>query len=373
MKKALLLFIVIALAGFVTVTLAFRTETQTPDAVAIHYAMHMAMESDSAREAAIMQTEFLMQAFDDMDTARRDRDNRLRVLMYLFILAFIVGGVLQYLYFRLQIIKPFRKLQIFAYRVAAGNFDVPLEMDRHNLFGAFTESFDLMRDELKIAKENENKASKGKKELVASLVHDINTPVASVRSAIDILRLKATEENEIKMLDSINKKLEQIDTLMSNMFHANLEELQELKVMPREIQSVEICELIQQADYEKRTRPFSIPGCIVLADPLRLQQVFDNIVKNSYKYAGTDISVTSFIEEEHLYIEMRDFGPGVLERELPLLTGKFYRGSNTTQIDGYGLGLYLSKYFMEQMSGGLYPENYDSGFMVAIMLRLAGD
>ena len=371
MKKALVIIAIVALAGFIAVTLAFRADMQTPDAVAIHYAMHMAMESGTAREAAILQTEFLMQAFEDMDTARRDRDNSLRAFMYLFISAFAIGGALIYLYFQQRVIKPFGKLQYFAHRVAAGNLDVPLEMDRHNIFGAFTESFDLMRDELRLAKENENKANKSKKELVASLVHDITTPVASVRSAIDILRLKTRDENEIRMLNSANKKLEQIDTLITNMFHATLEELQELKVTPSELQSIEIAELIQQADYERRTSPFSIPGCIILADPLRLQQVFDNIIKNSYKYASTDIRVNSFIEEEHLFIEIRDYGPGVQEKELPLITGKFYRGANTSKIDGYGLGLYLSKYFMEQMAGGLYPENYDNGFMVVIMLKLA--
>ena len=52
-------------------------------------------------------------------------------------------------YLRRVIIRPFRKLKDFARRVAGGNLDVPLAMDRENLFGAFTESFDIMRDELK--------------------------------------------------------------------------------------------------------------------------------------------------------------------------------------------------------------------------------
>jgi K+-sensing histidine kinase KdpD len=67
-----------------------------------------------------------------------------------------------------------------------------------------------------------------------------------------------------------------------------------------------------------------------------------------------------------------DFGSGVPEKELPFLTGKFYRGKNTEKTDGYGLGLYLAKYFMENMNGGLCPENRENGFMIVIMLRLAG-
>ena len=56
---------------------------------------------------------------------------------------FICMGYVAYIYF--AVIRPFRKLKGFAERVAGGNLDVPLKMDRRNLFGAFTESFDIMR------------------------------------------------------------------------------------------------------------------------------------------------------------------------------------------------------------------------------------
>ena len=371
MKKILITTVFIALVGIAAVFFSFRSNVEAPDTVAIHYAVQTAMESESVRETTITLTDFLAQVVEDMDTARFNRDRMLKAYVCLIIFSFVIFGVVLYLYYESKIGKPFRKLQHFAKHIAAGNLDLPLEMDEDNIFGAFTESFDLMREELLKARENEIKADKSKKELIASLVHDITTPVASVRSAIDILRLKIVDENDIRILDSANKKLEQIDTLITDMFHSTLEELQELKVNPDEIQSIEIRELIKQADYEKRTRPYTIPDCIIIADCLRLQQVFDNIIKNSYKYAGTDIAINAFIEEEYLFIEIQDFGSGVLEKELPLITSKFYRGENTEKTDGYGLGLYLSKYFMEKMNGGLSFENRNDGFMVIVTLKLA--
>ena len=83
-------------------------------------------------------------------------------------------------------------------------------------------------------------------------------------------------------------------------------------------------------------------------------------------------------------MEIRDFGGGVSEKELSLITEKFYRGENAENADkphkngkvakpnGYGLGLYLSKYFMEKMGGGLFPENCENGFMIVVILRLVG-
>lgn len=58
-------------------------------------------------------------------------------------------------YIRKTIIRPFAKMKDFASCVAAGDLDRPLEMDKGNLFGAFSESFDIMREELKASRERE--------------------------------------------------------------------------------------------------------------------------------------------------------------------------------------------------------------------------
>jgi len=373
MKKALFIIGIIAIVGFILVYFAFRVDAPAIDSVGIHFAIQASMDSASPQEAAMIQAAFLAEMFEDIDAERRSRDHRLRLYIYLIICMFVAASIVLFIYYQRRILAPFRKLEKFAHHIAAGNLDIPLEMDKGNLFGAFTESFDIMREELRSAKENEIKASKSKKELIASLVHDINTPVASISSGIDVLRLKASNEGEIKILDSASKKLEQINALITDLFHSTLEELQELKIAPKEVQSADVYKIIKQADYSERCRTFSVPDCLVIADLMRLQQVFDNIIKNSYKYADTAVDINTFIEEEHLFIEVRDFGSGVTEKELPFLTGKFYRGTNTENTDGYGLGLYLSKIFMEGMQGGLYCENCYKGFIVVIMLKLAGE
>ena len=149
-------------------------------------------------------------------------------------------------------------------------------------------------------------------------------------------------------LDTINAKDEQINALITNMFHATLEELQALSVNLTEMQSTEIAAIIHNADYSGYVKPFTILSCLVLADQLRLQQVFDNIVSNSYKYANTDISVEADFDGQQLVIAIQDFGSGVPQEELALLCNKFYRGKNAEKSSGYGLGLFISKYFMEQ-------------------------
>lgn len=146
-------------------------------------------------------------------------------------------GIGYLLTIHVTVVKPFRKLKGFAERVAGGNLDVPLEMDRHNLFGAFTESFDIMRAELKKARIAEAQANASKKELVAKLSHDIKTPVASIKAVSEVGLAVAPNQKDKENYTQIIRKADQINTLVTNLFSATLEELQQLPVKPVHIES----------------------------------------------------------------------------------------------------------------------------------------
>ena len=147
---------------------------------------------------------------------------------------------LYFFYLHRRVIRPFSQLKDFAQRVAQGNLEIPLQMDRQNLFGAFTESFDLMRSELKKAKLAEAKAQESKRELVAKLSHDIKTPVASIKAASEVGAALASQKKIKANYRQIVQKADQINTLVTNLFSAALEELQELSVTPAELSSEEL-------------------------------------------------------------------------------------------------------------------------------------
>ncbi len=283
---------------------------------------------------------------------------------------FICIGYTVYLY--LSVIRPFRKLKGFAERVAGGNLDMPLAMDRHNLFGAFTESFDIMRSELKKARLAEAQAQQSKKELVAKLSHDIKTPVASIKAVSEVGLAVATTEKDKANYTQIMGKADQINKLVTNLFTATLEELQQLTVTPTNIESKQVKTMLENADYLRRSIIPDMPDCLVFADALRLQQVFDNIFANSYKYANTEITVSLHRTDKHIDITIEDFGGGVEAEELPVLKEKFKRGSNAKNTEGAGLGLYISDYFMKKMHGELIIENGVHGLKVTVSVPLGG-
>ena len=275
-----------------------------------------------------------------------------------------------FIFLRRRVVAPFGRLKDFAVRVAAGDLDTPLEMDRGNIFGAFTESFDIMREELKASRKREEAAVKSRKELIAELSHDIRNPVSSIKAMVDYLELVSDNAEQKETLAAINGKTDQIDKLVSNMFHAALEELEQLEVSPEELSSRELQRIIAESDPLKKAKSADIKDCVIYADKLRLEQTVGNIISNSYKYADTDITIRSFFEENFFVLEIADKGGGVPDEELELITEKFCRGSNAAGKDGSGIGLYISKYFIEQMNGELMCYNNGEGFTVSLRLRL---
>ncbi len=308
------------------------------------------------------------------DGAQTLQAQKRTAIIILSVAIIISGGIcIGYaVYMYVTMIRPFRKLKGFAERIAGGNLDIPLEMDKRNLFGAFTESFDIMRSELKKARIAEAQAQQSKKELVAKLSHDIKTPVASIKAVSEVGLAVATNEKEKANYTHIIGKADQINTLVTNLFTATLEELQQLTVTPTNIDSKQVKTLIENADYMHRAAVPDMPECLVYADSLRLQQVFDNIFANSYKYAKTDIIVTAQKNQNTVDVVIEDYGGGVLPEELPVLKEKFKRGSNSANTEGAGLGLYISDYFVKEMGGEMKAENGEHGLKVTVTLALSG-
>ena len=284
-------------------------------------------------------------------------------------------GMVLFVYFYMGYVRPFHRLKNFAGEVARGNLDMPLSMTKSNYFGVFTESFDIMREELRRAKENEYKANVSKKELVAELSHDIKTTIATIKAACEVIEVKSAKSEGIGGLELhdkvqlIEKKADVVEQLINNMFHATLEELEVLKVEPQEELSTCIDEMFKELQvYGNIHIENQIPQCLLWMDKLRMVQVIDNIVNNAMKYAKTDVHISYSQRDNGILIRIKDDGPGVPEEDLAKVSEKFYRGSNVAGENGSGLGLYLTKMFMEKMEGQMNCYN-DNGFVVELFLR----
>ena len=282
-------------------------------------------------------------------------------------------------YIRKAILRPFAKMKDFASYVAAGDLDRPLEMDRGNMFGAFSESFDIMREELKASRARELSLQKKERELIASLSHDLKTPVTGIKLTSELMaavfsqnegqEITVTQDMIVKM-NNVYKKADEIALLVGDLFSSTLEDLGAFKVNCADENSAVITALVSEYDDRGLVRISEIPQVIVHMDKLRLSQVIGNILFNSYKYADTPIDISFRLDERFLEVSIHDSGPGVPEDEIELITNKFYRGKEQGDKEGSGLGLYIARILMDKMGGELSVRS-ENGLCVTLLIPLS--
>lgn len=285
-------------------------------------------------------------------------------------LAFLLTVSL-YLYF--AVLRPFDKLKGFAENIAQGNFDVPLQYERSNYFGKFTWAFDSMRSEITKARQCEKEAVENNKTVIATLSHDIKTPIASIRAYAEGLQanMDSTPEKREKYLSVIMRKCDEVSKLTNDLFLHSVSDLDKLKIST---EAFELCGFVEtevsEIAGEHHDVNFEKPGfeAMVSADKNRLTQIIENLINNSRKYAKTSIDIRLTQEPDRVNIHFTDYGKGIPDKDMPFIFDKFYRGRNVENEQGSGLGLYIVKYLVEKMGGRVLLHNHLDSFEAVVTL-----
>lgn len=270
-----------------------------------------------------------------------------------------------------RFLKPIYKIKKNVDHIISGNLEMPLIVETEGIIGDFADSFNTLRESLFISKNNEILLKKKNKELIASLSHDIKTPVASIKAVAELLSVQEENDDKRSKLFAVITKAEQINLLAENLLHTTLEELDEWEVFVCEESSEIISGIIKSADYKNYILPFSIVPCLIKLDKNKALQIFDNIINNSYKYANTPIIVKSECIDKYLKVSISDFGNTISDEDIDLITQKFYRGKNSKGHIGTGLGMYISKSLIEKMGGKLFASKEEGRFCINIYIPLA--
>lgn len=288
------------------------------------------------------------------------------IAITVFYICLIAIVVVYMLYLELIVFRPFKKMSDYASFIANGELDIPLEMDRGNIFGAYTESFNTMRLQLKAAKEAENKARKDKENFILEINHDMLSPLAVIKAAIQNMSAKDNGHH----ISLIEEKVEELESILNDLMTANLQDNSEYKMYIDEVSSNKLVEILKMCDYKQKISAIKVDECIVKCDEIRTAQIFSNILNNSYKYADTKIDVTGVTENGKLVLNIRDYGKSLNPDELDRLTERYFRGSNAITGNGAGLGLHIVETCQRKQGGDVYLR-YDNGLAVILVFDLA--
>lgn len=206
------------------------------------------------------------------------------------------------------------------------------------------------------------------KTLFNSVSHELRIPIATIMGASDTLLTNSYSENiKNELYTEILTASRRLNRLVENLL--NISRLETGKIAPH-IDWCDINDLFNQVidNLKDELKPYHLDIVVPQAMPLvqldfgLMEQALHNLVYNSCKYskAGTTIRLKSFYDSGYLILQEMDRGSGFPSEVLPLVFNKFYKVENQT-AGGLGLGLSITKGFIEAHKGTISVENRQNG------------
>jgi PAS domain S-box-containing protein len=225
-------------------------------------------------------------------------------------------------------------------------------------------------------------ADRRKDEFLAVLSHELRNPLAPVRNAVGVLKLKSPDEPELRWArEIIERQVHQMTRLIDDLLDVSRITQDRLELRRERVALAQILReaiemsrpLIVQEGHELEV---SIPHDPVLldADAARLAQVFANLLNNAAKYtpAGGRIALCAWCEASEVLVSVRDNGVGIAPEMLPQVFEMFLqvdRSVGRTQ-GGLGIGLTLVKRLVTMHHGTVEAKSDGLGAGSEFIVRL---
>lgn len=286
------------------------------------------------------------------------------VLMLLISLPF--AGILSW-----SLSIPMKNLRKATERISKGDWSVDkyLESQGPIEYRYLAKSLNHMIDTLNSARNEKNR-------LFANLSHELRTPLTRIQLANSLIRIKNIESvtNEVKR---INDNLILVEDRIQAMLALSKQTILNQDLVETFDLSELLTPLLDDAAFEavennKELIFEPVPSALIEVNAELFHSGLENIIRNAIHYAKSKIEITTKIIDHELYINVRDDGPGVLEKDLPQIFEPFYRGDRPEGFEDYGgsgLGLAIVSQMVQSHRGTVKAEN-DPGLSITILIPL---
>ncbi|WP_155371345.1 sensor histidine kinase [Catellatospora vulcania] len=211
--------------------------------------------------------------------------------------------------------------------------------------------------------------------LLAAVSHDLRTPLASAKAAVDSLasdEIDFDEDDRVELLSTAAESLDRLHRLVENLLDMSRLQAGVLGVVPRPMGVEEVVPhaLDELGDSGRAVRmriPADLPA--VDADPGLLERVLVNVIGNALRYSPPDRPPLVKASAHAGRVELRivDHGPGIPEAEWDRVFLPFQRAGDRSNDTGVGLGLALARGLSEAMDGTLVPETTLGGGLTMVL------
>ena len=224
-------------------------------------------------------------------------------------------------------------------------------------------------DEIRV-KDSLRLSDKLKSALLASVSHNLRTPLTSIRASVEGILSTETGGrdpilHELHMI--ISEEVNRLTRIVDHLLEMARVEAGELRLKKEWTSAQEIfdsalrdCEAAVRHHATYIDCPETLP--LVMVDPRRMTEVLVNLIDNAAKYSppGSTIAVSARMDGQVLRISVEDHGPGVAPEDVERIFDKFYRGAQSGHQqakEGTGMGLAIARGLVEAHEGSIWVES----------------
>jgi len=260
-----------------------------------------------------------------------------------------------------------RRISEAAIEVTNGNYDVSITEGGNDEVALLVENFNHMTEALR---RNDHLA----KDLVASISHELKTPIASIQGFSRLLQTEENPDKRQQYLTIMEQDSTRLSRLTSNL--VRLSRLDHQTIIERKRyrldEQLRTCLLLLERQWtEKSLRlELDLPEVSVEWEEELMQHVWLNLLENAIRYSPeSGVLKVTLHEGKNIRVTIRDEGPGIAEQDLPYVFDRFYQGEQSRANEGHGLGLSIVKRIIDLHDGELTIRNQsEQGAIVTVTL-----
>lgn len=207
-------------------------------------------------------------------------------------------------------------------------------------------------------------------EFLSVAAHELRTPLTPLQLKLQSLR-RATEDATYVPAEQVRKHIDVVSTQLRKLMRLvnDLLDVSRIGRLPLVVsdEAVDFVAIVREvvercrAQASQAQSPLQLdlpPSLEGLSDPVRLEQIFQNLLLNALKYgAGSPIEVSLLKDGGTVRLRVTDHGIGIAAADRERIFGRFERAVSQRNYGGLGLGLYLTRHFVEALQGTIRVES----------------
>ncbi|RNB78096.1 sensor histidine kinase [Brevibacillus nitrificans] len=260
-------------------------------------------------------------------------------------------------------LKPLAQLSAQAKALARGNYDPRIEMTRQDEIGQLAMEFNHMADAVQAHMELLRREVKDRETLIASLAHEVKTPLTSIMGYASLLENyelnEADKQKALHLIHLESKRLDDLSKKLLNLFRLGNERVVLRKEPVRVSLLLEHLERISKLSLARKGQSLVSKSIVetVVVDEELLQVLLNNLVENASKASDyhESILLSVYTEGELVVFCVRDRGCGIPVEHLGDVFQPFFvlDTARNRKYSGHGLGLSLCKAIAEAHGGSI--------------------